>query len=183
MNLIINIFLTGKIHVGKSTIINKLLADYSGSVGGFRTLPFFQQGRLNGFYFVPLLKELVPKELPFIGRCLEDDSWEGYHAVFDHFGTRVLNACLQHPAGLCIMDELGFFESNAEQFQKKVFEVLNSQIPVLGVIKQADNAFLNAIRIRGDVEIITVTEGNRDKLYRALVERGDISCLSGRRKI
>jgi nucleoside-triphosphatase len=135
VNLIKNIFLTGKIQVGKSTIINKILTGYSRCVSGFKTFPYYEQGQLSGFYFAPLLKELIPEELPFIGRNLGNNCWSAYPAVFDNLGTRILNACLLKKSSLCIMDELGFFESNAFQFQKKVFEVLRSPIPVLGVIK------------------------------------------------
>lgn len=121
--LIKNIFLTGKVQVGKSTIINKIPVDYSASVSGFKTLRYYEQGELSGFYFNPLLKELVPEEPAFIARRMENDCWTAYPSVFDTLGTSVLNECLMRKPSLCVMDELGFFENSAIQFQRKVLTI------------------------------------------------------------
>lgn len=169
--------------MGKSTIINKILTGYPGCVCGFRTLPYYEQGQLNGFYLQPMIKELCSEQLFFIGRCLENNRWEVFPEVFVTLGVDALDQCLKQKPDLIVMDELGFFERDAFKFHRKVFEVLDSTIPVLGVIKQADIAFLNTIRERRDVEVITVTEENRDDLHKAIVGRGDFPCLFGQRKI
>ncbi len=144
-----NIFLTGRIQVGKSTLINKILAKFWGAFSGFRTLPYYDEyNQLNGFYLETLPQSLMLKELPFIGRRFEDNRWVGFPSVFEKLGTAILNECLIMKPDLFVMDELGFFESDALQFQGKVLEVLDSPIPVLGVLKQADVPFLNNIRKR-----------------------------------
>ena len=81
--------------------------------------------------------------------------------VFNNYGVSLL----EKEADLIIMDELGRFELNAEQFQKKVFNLLDSEQTIFGIIKAESNSFLDKIRERNDIKIFWVTEENRDKVY------------------
>ncbi|ATW24916.1 hypothetical protein DCMF_09155 [Candidatus Formimonas warabiya] len=170
-SVINNIFLTGKIQMGKSTLINRILAGFPGKVAGFRTLPYVENGQINGFYIESISEKPRPKELAFIARCRDNDHWEAFPLIFEQLGTSILKNSLAQEPDLIILDELGFFERNAMQFHIQVFEVLNSPIPVLGVLKQYDDKFLNAIRRREDVELITITERNREEMFQILEKR------------
>lgn len=170
MTQIKNIFLTGKIHVGKSTLINRVLRLFPGRISGFRTLPYYEDGMLNGFYLEAVPNDNTLGELHFVGRAL-DNKWVAFPDVFENQGVAVLTKSFAEKPDLLIMDELGFFEYDASRFQEKVFRILSSDIPVLGVLKQADVPFLNAVKVRGDVEVITVTEENRDDLFETLVKK------------
>ena len=60
-------------------------------------------------------------------------------------------------------------ESSAEVFQKAVFETLDSETPVLGVIRNKSTPFLDAVRSREDVILLTVTVHNRDFIPKKIV--------------
>ena len=64
------------------------------------------------------------------------------------------------------MDELGRFELRAYGFRQAVTDALDSPVPVVGVLKEDDNPFLNEIRSRDDTEILEVTEESRDDIRR-----------------
>lgn len=81
----------------------------------------------------------------------------------------ILNACRE--SDLVIIDEVGPMELYSEAFRKAVLEALNSGKTVLGTIHyRASSPFIDAIRERGDVEIIEVTYGNRDNLSKTIAK-------------
>ncbi len=166
-----NLFLTGRIHIGKSTLINKIIHSISGQVCGFRTLRYYKGKELKGFYIEGFNKNERVKEDLLIGKCLDDNSWIGIPSTFDQYGVEILKDCLNRKPDCIVMDELGFFENEAFKFQKIVIHLLNSSIPVLGVIKEADTPFLNVIRSRQDSLIFTITEENRDEIQDMLIHK------------
>ena len=68
-----------------------------------------------------------------------------------------------------VMDELGRMELFSKKFQQKVLEVFDSSVPILAVIQDRRNQFLDAIRGRKDVVIFRVTEENREGLVGEIV--------------
>ena len=49
---------------------------------------------------------------------------------------------------------------------------LDGETPIVGVIQQAESAFLDTVRAHPEVEIVTVTEENRDALPQQLLLHG-----------
>ena len=95
---------------------------------------------------------------------MDNGSLKGLPAVFDEIGAGILNDCLNSKPDLIVMDELGVFENKAYLFQEKVLDCLNSQIPVIGVIKDKSSPFLDLLRKRDDAIFIRVTKENRNKM-------------------
>jgi len=71
---------------------------------------------------------------------------------------------------LLIQDELGFMESNSPEFQAAALRCLDAAVPVLGVIRARSTPFLNLIRNRSDVVILTVCPYNHDETMSRLFE-------------
>lgn len=164
-----NIFLTGAIHIGKTTALNSFLNSFHGTIGGFKTFPVVQNNEKIGFS----MKAINPSDgtMPaFIAKKNEENNWAAILGTFDDLGVHILKKALDNRVDLIIMDELGFFEENAYLFQKAVYECLDSKIPVLGVIKKANSGFLNKLRERKDLEIIEVNEENRDEIPNKISE-------------
>jgi dTMP kinase len=67
------------------------------------------------------------------------------------------------------MDELGRMELFSKKFQQKVQEVFESPVPILAVIQDRRNQFLDAIRGRKDVVMYRVTDENRDSLVGGII--------------
>jgi nucleoside-triphosphatase THEP1 len=56
------------------------------------------------------------------------------------------------------MDELGRFELEAPLFLAAVTQALDSPVPVVGVLKAESNLFLDGIRARPDVKVVTLDD-------------------------
>ncbi len=164
-----NIFLTGEIQVGKSTIINGILENYHGRVGGFKTLPFRTGEGPRVFVMRGVEPDCENNSPHYICR---DDNGIPVPIVetFETYGVSLLRNGREANVDLLLMDELGVFESRAKTFQKEVLKCLSSPIPVLGVLKAKHSEFLDNIRSRNDVQIFLINEENRNDM-RAEMDR------------
>lgn len=152
-----NLFLTGRRHVGKSTIIQQVLLVHHLAWGGFTVATVYSpSGEKTAFVL-----NTASGEKGAIA-AWRDGMWNPCPEVFETIGVKCLADCLAKK--LAIMDELGRFELAAPLFQQKVYEVLDSPVPVLGVLQEVRNAFLDAIRHRPDVAVLTVTPENRENV-------------------
>lgn len=66
---------------------------------------------------------------------------------------------------LVIIDEIGLFSDWSEIFRDYVARALNSDTPVVAIVRQKKGQFSDQIKQRTDVEIWTVTEQNRDSIH------------------
>jgi nucleoside-triphosphatase len=151
------IFLTGKIGVGKSTVLNSTLRGLDLSYGGYRTLPIMEHNNLKGFKIVDI-ETGEEEKIAYFDRDFLIHSVIG---GFENLGVKSLKAALERKE-LIVMDELGFLESVAESFKNTVFEALKSDKFVFGVIKIDRNPFLD--EVAKYVEIIEVNMENREIL-------------------
>lgn len=91
--------------------------------------------------------------------------WDIHLEAFETVGVEAVRRGIRS-RDLVVMDELGRFELRAYGFRQAVTDALNSPVPVIGVLKEDDNPFLNEIRNREDTEVLEVTEENRDDIRR-----------------
>jgi nucleoside-triphosphatase len=164
-----HIFLTGEIQVGKSTIIRSFLERTGLTHDGFMT--FWQdENNARSLYLSeyssglrPLARFLLAQD---IGKQFVRE--KRISEIFDIRGSEILRN--SGKCKLLIMDELGHLESNANEFKKTVLECLNGQQPILGVIKKKRTEFLDAVRAHPKVDMINITEQNRDAVLEKLLE-------------
>ena len=159
-------FLTGVIQVGKSTIIKKLVSSLGLDAGGFMTR-WTGTGSGRVLILAPFGADIVGGTEIYTAAVYENGKMIPYIGVFDTAGPRILADSRKHD--VIIMDELGFLESQSYAFQEAVMKTLDSDVPVLGVIQPRDTMFLNAVRARPDVRLITVTVENRDRILSELI--------------
>lgn len=159
-----NIFLTGHPRVGKTTVIKKIIELLSPKMKlrGFYTEEVRVDGNRIGFK----MKALNGKEgilghkdvkSPFTvsnyGVCIEDIE-----------SVAVPSLIPEHEDEIVILDEIGRMECFSEKFNKIARFVLDSKNTVIGTITISEFPFVDEVRKREDVEIIEVTEKNRDEL-------------------
>jgi len=159
-------FLTGDRQVGKSVIIGRFLQQTGLSADGFVTSWQDDADGERGLYLAPYGATG--------GHLLA--RWDGAAArpvpdiaeVFDTAGTAILDG--SGAGDVIVMDELGRLESAALAFQRAVLARLDGPVPVLGVVRDAQTPFLDAVRVRA--RVIRVHETNRDAVVRQLIEGG-----------
>lgn len=162
-----HIVIAGHRQVGKSTLLNKLLAEYDGPLYGFRTASgaSMKPGYRSFFMHAANCPEKTESEENHIGDGNGVDH-SFYTDVFDNYGVKCLEA---EPDGIIIMDELGFMENEAEKFKAKVLECLDGDIPVIATAKDGmDTEFLNAVLNHPNADVYHIDKENRDELYEEL---------------
>ena len=156
-----HLFLTGAKGVGKSTLLQALLAEKAGRRGGFRTVK--ASGILSDRTTLHILSRetgLSPSPDNYLFTCGDPQTYDP--AAFDRLGIVALQDA-EH-ADYLVMDELGPHETEATFFCRRVSELLDGPLPVYGVLQRADSEFLRDIAKRDDVRIVEVTRENRDQL-------------------
>ena len=161
-----NLFLTGKVGVGKSTILKNALKEFDISVGGYITKRIF-----DGYYRKYTVKSLYDnkEEYTIVRVDSRDNSKEGFMSSFENGVVSILDKSFKH-RDLIVLDELGCAENDMSIFTSKVFQLLNSNKIVFGILKDNNCKFLEDIKNRDDVIIIRITEENRDYISEEVVD-------------
>ncbi|HKL12374.1 MAG TPA: nucleoside-triphosphatase [Halanaerobiales bacterium] len=170
-----NILITGDKYVGKSTIVKRILDKLNLKPGGFvvgRTgninqwLSFYLTDPLDYYYHWQGKDSAGFKKKCqiFAKRDHPSQDWQVNPEVFDDKGVQFLEIGSKF-RDILVMDELGRFELKALKFQEKVFEIMDSKKPVLAVIKDEHNKFLDKIRSRNDISMYRVKEKNHESVF------------------
>lgn len=160
-----HIFLTGNVQVGKSTVINKVLAQLPLTVGGFRSGFDHQRSQSDRWLYMwdasqPPAQDETHRIVHFT-----ENKPQVFTERIDAIGAAALRRARENGAQLILMDECGRFEGRAEEFKREIFAVLDGDTPVLGVVRQGYGGWLDEIRSHPNVTVLTVTEENRDTLH------------------
>ena len=163
-----NLLLTGPPRCGKTRLIEEVVKMLPCENGGFYTGEIKEGGRRVGFS----IKTLDGKE-----GVLSHVGIKGRHRV-GRYGVNMKNlegiavASLLEAARnrrLIAIDEIGRMELLSPEFREAVLICLDCPAPVLGTIMEARNPFADAVKTRSDVQLIRVTQENRDNLPDKLV--------------
>ena len=163
------VFLTGPSGVGKSTALDRALALLKTVPGGFRTGFAPDRQRLCLW---PAWKAPDWSEEHTVARMVQG-RLTGAPAAFDRLGTAIL-AESRPWAGLLVLDELGWLEREALDFQRAVRDCLAGTAPVLGVVKpncQRGGTWLEPLVQTPGGTVVTVDVANRDNLPDLLAEQ------------
>ena len=165
------VFLYGRRHAGKSTLIEEAARRCGVVPDGFRTVSD-SDGYEGGWslYLQPASGHAANGPHNKAAVCRPDGSRESYPEIFDTEGVRLLT--FARAPRLVVMDELGFMEKDSLRFQERVMEVLGGPCPVLGVIKPADKdpgPFIERVYAHPGVTVLEVTEKNRDDRLKEII--------------
>ena len=160
-----HIFLTGEVQSGKSTVVEKVLADLCLTVGGFRSGSGDERyDASRRLYLWDVSETPVCDDTHCVAVLSRDEGRLIYPERFDALGCAALRRAKASGADLILMDECGFLERDAMEFQDEVLRTLDGDIPVLGVVRLRGSAWTDSIKNHPKVTVITVTEENRDEL-------------------
>lgn len=187
------VFLTGKIGVGKSTIVMAVVSALKVTVGGFVTERVFAEPgepsggpcrggrRVAGFAVRDLAAGVAAPIAMFDEGGIILPIPEGFETV----GAESLRRHSPTPpelragaVGLLVMDELGFLEIGCPRFQEAVFEAIRGPLPVLGSLKEMPDSgrrnvsgsrhcsaspFLEKVKASG-IRLLRVTDESRARV-------------------
>ena len=135
-----HLFLTGPSGIGKTTIIRQALGRAAGYAGGFITERVTDSdGHAEGFDLYPAAA--VRGHDGVDGQRFLDFSTtppQKDNEVFRESAAQMLREAEFYP--FVMLDEIGGFEMLIPQFRNELAQLLNSDAPIIGVIKGAENA-------------------------------------------
>lgn len=168
-----HIFLTGKKGVGKSTLLKKYLSNYTGNVGGFFTIrtQMFLKDHFS-VHLIDLKRPATFSQDNLLFKC--DDSFSSLNPALRKLNDQTIStnfnalgcSALQNTfdCDLIVIDELGPHEYNATLFRSMVIDILDGNIPVIGVLQAPAYASWPDIVSHPNVKIMEITEKNRNNL-------------------
>jgi nucleoside-triphosphatase len=164
-----NILLTGPPRCGKSTVIEKIVEQIQRPVIGFFTREIKAKGRRVGFSIINLdgsegvLAHEDSRSRVRVGK---------YGVNMDELDRIAVPAMIPSRKDQIVMiDEIGKMECDSPLFRETLIRTLDSANSVVGSIAQKGSPFIEKIKERKDVLLVSVSEKNRDSLPAFLLER------------
>ena len=169
------LLLTGSPCVGKTTVLMRTVEALKAkaySVGGMVSHEIRSCGARVGFEILDLgsgkrgwLAHVNQKSGPQVGRYrvnMQDLNGTGAEAI----------ARAVEDFDVVAIDEIGPMELHSEKFKETVERAVESRKLLVGIVHwKAKDRLIDEVKKREDVEIIVVTQENREKLHETIVEK------------
>jgi nucleoside-triphosphatase len=159
-----NLLLTGPPGCGKTTVLERVL-EHLGDLrlAGFLTRELREQGQRVGFEAIGLggrraiLAHVRFRSLVSVGR---------YGVEPDRLIPLINEEMVQPPGTVdaYLIDEIGKMECHCPPFTQAVSRLLLGPIPLVASIALRGSGFIAEVKKRPDVQIVEVTNGNRQTL-------------------
>ena len=163
-----NIFLTGAPSAGKTTVIRKVLKALPVPANGFYTQEEREGDRRVGF----MMHSLDGEQAYLAHQDISSD-----HHI-RRYGVSLENICnLAVPSirprdnQVIILDESGKMECFCPEFVEAAQRALDAPQPVIGTITYGRHGFIAEVKARDDIEIIEVTDENRNELPGLILQK------------
>ena len=147
-----HLFITGNKKSGKTTVLNEILKDVS-SYGGIITYA------IRDDKHAPKCVVLRDINHPNINGVIAVRNEAGTSLLpqpdtFDQLGVNILHKCYQSNIELIVIDEIGFLENNALQYQNEILKCFDKR--VIATIRKELTDFTAMLTNRTDVYFIDI---------------------------
>ncbi|HBH13702.1 MAG: Uncharacterized protein XD91_0056 [Clostridiales bacterium 38_11] len=158
-----NLFISGDVGVGKSHLLRNVLEEFNASLGGFITGKTPDQ-KGHTIYLKSLNDFVSFQNVAYVFGGTDIYSAEVYSKHFDSFGARTIEYSITN-RDLTVMDEIGVMERDSPAFLQSIISALDSEKPVIGVIKNRKDDYLENIKSRDDTKVLFLTGSNGTETY------------------
>ena len=157
--------IVGARHVGKSTLINKVIRALECTVSGFETKKedaLADEIHGSPVYIYPAGQMHQQTADNLLGYCKEQ-----HPEVLEHTFDRAVHLIAEAEAAgdMIKMDEIGFMEASSEAFCAGIMRCLDGNKPVIAAVKHNETPFLTAVKNHPNCRCFFITEENRDELF------------------
>lgn len=175
------LFITGPKKMGKSSLIKEVIEPKRKSIAGFFTQRiFFINDEACAFRLVDISSDekYILEVNNFAFNCgsnifLKRNRHKGIYfsdlKIFDEFAAKIISEALLRKPALVVLDEIGLIEDNARIYIGKIQELLDSNIPVLGVLQLRKGKLISEITGRNDVDVIELNRTNRGDIKQKIL--------------
>jgi len=161
--------LTGRPGTGKTSLIRQAVARIKGEVGGFYTEEIRNQGVREGFRLVTLDGQDAVLAHININSPYRVSKYGINIDSLDKIGVPALQRAAEE-CDLIVIDEIGKMELFSANFRKIVSQIIDSGKQVLGTIMLNPNPWADAIKLKPQVKVITVTRASHPQILEELLE-------------
>ncbi|UCF71571.1 MAG: AAA family ATPase [candidate division WOR-3 bacterium] len=163
-----NIVLVGPPRIGKTSIIKAVISKLTDKCEGFYTEEIVEQDERVGFQLVTLTKRSCTLSHRDIAGHVHVGKYGVDLECVEEVGVTAIKKGIK-TGKIVVIDEIGKMEILSRSFRLAVLDALDSQSAVVGTMLFKRHPFCDKIRARKDVEVLEVTEGNRDKLVDIII--------------
>lgn len=180
----VNLLLTGKPGVGKTTLVERVVERLRPERSGLRLAGFTTAvlrdaaGERCGFSIVTLSGQqavLARVALARVGLASRVGARVGrvgrYGVDLEAFERLALPELTRRDVDLLVVDEIGRMECASGRFRRALEDALDASVNLLATLGVSGLPFFQALRERPDVELLTLTERNRERLLTELCAR------------
>ena len=167
-----NIFITGEIGIGKTTSLNKILDLVKNNIkkdfkiGGYKCIKDIKTKDNDTIITYSILSLSNLSTYKIIEVSKKEGHRKIYPSSFDDFSP-ILYDDLQK-CDFIVLDEIGFAESNSQQYLEILNKTLDDKKVVLGILKKHPCDLIKNIKSREDCMIFDVNKENRNFLYKEI---------------
>lgn len=165
-----HVFLTGQPGVGKSTVLQSAIEQHRQRLGGFVTNEIRVDGERVGFE----VEFMNCRRVQLAHRGFESPLRVGKYGidrrVIDQLLPEAIDRAVQY-YNVVVIDELANMQLASDAFCTAVTRAFRASKPIIGTMHAAHHPFTFMVKERDDVEVIEVTQDNRDRLPHLLAER------------
>src|SRR5271157_86111 len=159
-----NLLLTGPPGCGKTTVLERVVEHFGDlRLAGFLTLELREHGQRVGFEAVGLGgRRVILAHVQF-----RSPVSVGRYGVEPDRLVPLINEELARTPGTVdayLIDEIGKMECHCPQFIEAVYRLLEGPVPFVASIALRGGGFIAEVRNRRDVQVVEVTQGNRQTL-------------------
>ena len=155
-----NILVTGPPRSGKSTLIEKVVQSISGPATGFFTQELREKGQRVGFSITTLQGKTGVLAHQGIRSAFRVGKYRVNLEDLDQIA--VPSMLPSTPDQIVVVDEIGKMECFSRLFKETLLEVLSSDNLVIGSVAMKGDRFIQSIKKRDDVSLVSITEKTRD---------------------
>ena len=161
--------LTGRPGTGKTSLIRQAVARVKGKAGGFYTEEIRNQGIREGFRLVTLDGQDAILAHVSINSPYRVSKYGVDIDSLDKVGVSALHRAVRE-CDLVVIDEIGKMELFSANFKRAVSQIIDSGKRVLGTIMLNPNPWADAIKLKPQVNVVTVTRANYHQVLKELLE-------------
>ena len=164
-----NILVTGPPRSGKSTLIEKVVQRISRPATGFFTQEFREKGRRVGFSITTLQGQTGLLAHQGIRSAFRVGKYGVNLEDLDQIA--VPSMLPSRPDQIVVVDEIGKMECFSRLFRETLLEVLSSDNLVIGSVAMKGDRFIQSIKKRDDVSLVSISENTRDLALKLFLKK------------
>jgi len=164
-----NILVTGPPRSGKSTLIEKVVQSVSRPATGFFTQELREKGRRVGFSITTLQGKTGVLAHQRIRSAFRVGKYGVNLEDLDQIA--VPSMLPSTPDQIVVVDEIGKMECFSRLFKETLIQVLSSDNLVIGSVAIKGDRFIQSIKERDDVSLVSITEKTRDAALKLFLEK------------